>query len=48
MVFIKSDDGSLAEFNSPLYLEEASYDIEKMEGSRMVDLNLHITVHRIL
>ena len=24
MVFIKSDDGSLADFNSPLYLEEAS------------------------
>lgn len=34
MIFIKSDDGSFAEFNSPLYMEEAtSYAIEKIECS---------------
>ena len=34
MIFIKSDDGSFAEFNSPLYMEETtSYAIEKIECS---------------
>ncbi len=33
-IFIKSDDGSFAEFNSPLYMEEAaSYASEKIECS---------------
>ena len=34
MIFIKSDDGSFAEFNSPLYMEgAASYLSEKIEYS---------------